>query len=347
MKDGNRHSNDCIILCESSEVLGIIYKGLGVGMGIFKSKVLLAMALVISLVGGPQTGTAQEVSGSPKAAEIFTMEIGDVKNVHRSGNLIFSGQFSPDDLQSMKSLGIQRVITLRNEGEADFDEPEAVTDADLEFHRVPFASEEALTDEVFNEVRDLLRDDTQKTLLHCGSANRVGGVWLTYRVLDQGVDVATAVAEAKKIGLRTPYIERKALDYIARQEEAQSSKPAKPKGNADVTFVEATKTGDSTWTFEVTVKHPDVGWRDFADGWDVVLPGGKAVLLQPKDRFTRVLAHPHVDEQPFTRTQEKILIPAKTKYVTVRAHDLVDGYGGKEVKVNLEEAEGTGFKVVR
>ena len=314
-------------------------------MRTFETKLWL-MSLIL-LTGISQTGLAQDISVEPKAAEVFTMEMGDVKNVHRSGNLIFSGQFSPEDLKLMKSLGIQRVITLRNEGEIDFDESEAVIGTDLEFHRVPFASEEALTDDIFHEVRDLLRDDSQKTLIHCGSANRVGGVWLTYRVLDQGVDVATALGEAKKIGLRTPFIERKALDYIARQQKAQSSKPVKPKGNADVTFVKATRTGDSSWTFEVTVSHPDVGWRDFADGWDVVLPDGKAVLLQPKDRFTRVLAHPHVDEQPFTRTQENVLLPAAVKTVTVRAHDLVDGYGGKEVKVNLEAEQGTGFKVVR
>ena len=317
-------------------------------MRIFETKLWLTwLVLLLSLIGFSRDGVAQDILGQPKAPEVFTMEMGDVKNVHRSGNLIFSGQFSPEDLKLMKSLGIQRVITLRNEGEIEFDESEAVTGADMEFQRVPFASEEALTDDVFHEVRDLLRDDSQKTLIHCGSANRVGGVWLTYRVLDQGVDVATALGEAKKMGLRAPFIERKALDYIARQQAAQSSKPAKPKGNADVTFVKATRTGDSTWTFEVTVSHPDVGWRDFADGWDVVLPDGKPVLLQPKDRFTRVLAHPHVDEQPFTRTQEKVLIPAATKTVTVRAHDLVNGYGGKEVKVDLESEEGTGFKVVR
>ena len=314
-------------------------------MGTFKAK--LWLALTISLIGFSRASVAQDLAAVSKAPEVFTMEMGDVENVHRSGNLIFSGQFSSDDLPSMKLLGIQRVISLRNEGEIDFDESTAVTDADLEFQRVPFATEEALTDDVFNKVRDLLRDDSQKTLLHCGSANRVGGVWLAYRVLDQGVEVDTALAEAKKLGLKAPFIERKALDYIARQQAVESLKPAKPKGNADVTFVKATLTGDSKWTFEVTVNHSDVGWRDFADGWDVVLPDGKAILIQPKDRFTRVLAHPHVDEQPFTRTQENVLIPAGTKIVTVRAHDLVDGYGGKEIKVNLEEDAGTGFKVVR
>jgi hypothetical protein len=52
---------------------------------------------------------------------------------------------------------------------------------------------------------------------------------------------------------------------------------------------------------------------------------------------TRVLAHPHEDEQPFTREQSGIKIPADTKQVIVRAHDKVEGFGGKEVIVNLPD----------
>lgn len=305
--------------------------------------------LLVGFISSLSVGTlsAQDEFDSKRAPEVFAMDMGEAKNVHRSGNLIFSGQFSPNDIQTMKLLGIERVITLRNLGEVDFDEPKSVRDADLEFHRVPFASGESLTDDVFVKVRDLLRDDSQKTLLHCGSADRVGGVWLAYRVLDQGVNVSTALAEAKKIGLKAASIERKALDYIKRQKAADLLVPVDPKGNADVTFVKATRTGAGKWTFEVSAKHPDVGWSDFMDGWDVVLPDGKTILLSPHDKFTRVLAHPHVNEKTVTRTQENIPIPAGTKKVTVRAHDLVDGYGGRVVEVKLDEAEGTGFKVVR
>lgn len=321
-------------------VLGGFAMAIRFQLGLFAKSALL----LLGFLGGLNAQEELEINRAP---DVFAMDMGEAKNVHRSGNLIFSGQFSPDDIESMKSLGIQRVITLRNAGEVGFDEPKAVEDAELEFHRVPFASEESLTDDVFVKVRDLLRDDSQKTLLHCGSANRVGGVWLTYRVLDQGVDISTALAEAKKIGLKAPFIERKAMNYIKRQKAAASLVPSNPKGNADVTFVKATRTGVGKWTFEVSANHPDVGWRDFMDGWDVVLPSGKTILLAPHDKFTRVLAHPHVDQQPVTRSQANIPIPEGTKKVTVRAHDLVDGYGGRVVEVKLGEADGTGFKVVR
>lgn len=118
-------------------------------------------------------------------------------------------------------------------------------------------------------------------------------------------------------------------------------------GNADVEFVEVRQADDGTWTFHVTVRHPDTGWEDYADGWDVVLPDGTVLKPNPEDAFTRVLLHPHVNEQPFTRSQSGLNIPQEVQTVTVRAHDLVDGFGGKEVTVQLSAEQGENFKVIR
>jgi hypothetical protein len=50
---------------------------------------------------------------------------------------------------------------------------------------------------------------------------------------------------------------------------------------------------------------------------------------------TRVLYHPHVAEQPFTRSLGGVEVPQGAREVVVRAHDLVHGYGGKEATVTL------------
>jgi hypothetical protein len=120
-----------------------------------------------------------------------------------------------------------------------------------------------------------------------------------------------------------------------------------PTANADVTFVRAVQTGKGVWTFHVTVEHPDTGWDDYADGWDVVLPDGSVVLPNSDDPFTRLLLHPHETEQPFTRSQSNITIPPDVTQVTVRAHDLVDGFGGQEVVVDLTVVSGSNFEVER
>ena len=98
-------------------------------------------------------------------------------------------------------------------------------------------------------------------------------------------------------------------------------------GAADVVNVAVERQGDS-YRFAVTVAHADEGWQHYADGWDVVAPDGKILA-------TRVLYHPHVNEQPFTRSLSGVVIDSKIDFVTIRAHDLVHGYGGKEIKVKL------------
>ena len=61
----------------------------------------------------------------------------------------------------------------------------------------------------------------------------------------------------------------------------------------------------------------------------------QVILVAPDDTVlgTRTLYHPHVDEQPFTRSLSDVQIPASITAVTVRAHDSVHEYGGETVKV--------------
>ena len=121
--------------------------------------------------------------------------------------------------------------------------------------------------------------------------------------------------------------------------------PGPEQGNADVLWVRAVQAADGTWTFHVTVSHPDTGWEDYADGWDVVIPDGQVLKTDLDSKFTRTLLHPHVEEQPFTRSQSGITIPEGVTRVRVRAHDLVAGFGGREVVVDLEAESGEGFEV--
>jgi hypothetical protein len=134
---------------------------------------------------------------------------------------------------------------------------------------------------------------------------------------------------------------------LASATESVAPTSAAVAANADVTFVRAVQAADGTWTFYVTVAHPDTGWEDYADGWDVVTPDGTVLKPDPDSAFTRLLLHPHVDEQPFTRSQGGIIIPEGVSRVTVRAHDLVAGYGGRQVEVDLTAASGSDFEVER
>lgn len=74
-----------------------------------------------------------------------------------------------------------------------------------------------MTDEVLDRARAELKAAPRPILMHCASANRVGAVWLPYRVLDGGLSWDDAVAEAKVVGLRSAELEAKARDYVERR----------------------------------------------------------------------------------------------------------------------------------
>lgn len=75
----------------------------------------------------------------------------------------------------------------------------------------------------------------------------------------------------------------------------------------------------SGWRIDVTIRHPDTGWDHYADGWEVLAPDGSRLGY-------RELVHPHVDEQPFTRSLSGVVIPAGTDHLLIRPHCLIDGW---------------------
>jgi hypothetical protein len=99
-------------------------------------------------------------------------------------------------------------------------------------------------------------------------------------------------------------------------------------GEVEIVTAHAQPEGTGIYRFDVTLRHADTGWNHYADGWDVLLPDGKPL-------GNRVLYHPHVDEQPFTRSLSGVEVPAGTDYVLIRAHDLVHGYGSKQFTLQL------------
>lgn len=92
--------------------------------------------------------------------------------------------------------------------------------------------------------------------------------------------------------------------------------------------VSAQQSGDGTWRFDVTISHPDTGWDHYADGWRVLDMDGNELGM-------RVLYHPHVDEQPFTRSLSGVRIPQGTKQVQIQARDLPAGWNEGTMVVTL------------
>lgn len=97
--------------------------------------------------------------------------------------------------------------------------------------------------------------------------------------------------------------------------------------------------GDS-WNVNTTLRHADTGWSHYADAWRIVDEKGKIF-------GERTLYHPHVDEQPFTRSLGNVQIPKGVTVVFVEAHDKEHGWSKQRVRVDLTKSKGERFEVRR
>ncbi len=104
-------------------------------------------------------------------------------------------------------------------------------------------------------------------------------------------------------------------------------------GPAEVVAAEVHCGEGASCSFRATVRHADSGWDHYADRWEVVAPDGRVLA-------TRVLRHPHVREQPFTRALRDVALDASIERVRIRAHDSVHGYGGQEQVVEIPRRDG-------
>jgi len=98
-------------------------------------------------------------------------------------------------------------------------------------------------------------------------------------------------------------------------------------GDADVINV-AVRQRAGSYDLDVTIRSKDTGWERYADRIEALAPDGTIL-------GTRVLEHPHDDEQPFTRDLYDVRVPPGITRITVRAHFKPTGFNGPAMTVTL------------
>lgn len=118
--------------------------------------------------------------------------------------LATAGQPSPEALRKLKEQGFRTVINLRTETEPGVKEEEAIVKAlGLEYVSVP-VTPASFSQQQVDQVAKVLDDPKAAPILfHCGSANRVGGVWTVIQA-QRGKSYEEAEGEGRKIGLSSP-----------------------------------------------------------------------------------------------------------------------------------------------
>ena len=189
-----------------------------------RSVVCTFAAFIVTISWMAPSSVAEETDQAPP--ELAAATLGNTPNVHRFGDTWLCGQPSAAEFRMAKENGIEVVITLRQDGEIDWNEEALVEQLGLKFHQVSFRTPASLTDAILDETLELMRQaDETPTMLHCGSANRVGAIWLAHRVLHDGLDIATALDEAHEVGLRSQGYEARVVSYVRRKLASRDGNP--------------------------------------------------------------------------------------------------------------------------
>jgi len=112
-------------------------------------------------------------------------------------------------------------------------------------------------------------------------------------------------------------------------EPTKGAPPTVPAQGISADVLAVTVSGEpGAYQFSVQISSPDLGCQQYADWWEVFDEDGGLV-------YRRILAHSHVDEQPFTRSGGPVPIEADT-VVWVRAHINPGGYGGITLRGSVQ-----------
>ena len=126
-----------------------------------------------------------------------------------------AGATPPEAMAVLRERGFNAVINFRTAGEngATVDAGRAAAEAaGLKYVHIPFRQPSAEIVESF--LAAVAEPANQPIYIHCGSANRVGAMWLIKRVQQDGYSIDDAVAEAEAIGLRSAALKEFALGYL-------------------------------------------------------------------------------------------------------------------------------------
>jgi len=168
----------------------------------------LLKACLCFTLGGPLVAAAQPAGESlPGAANYTRLE----------ATVACGGATTAEAWPELRSRGFTTVINLRQASEPGADieaATRAAQAAGLRYIHIPLSGanpQASVVDAFLAAVSD---PANSPVYIHCGSANRVGAVWLVKRMLVDGWDERRALAEAEAIGLKNAALRDFMLAYV-------------------------------------------------------------------------------------------------------------------------------------
>lgn len=166
-------------------------------------------------------GAAAVASSATLDAQVTRQEMRGVRNMTQvTPTVACAGATDSSAIPEIAQRGFKAIISLRlaSEEGANIDEAQAAAAAaGIRYIHIPYnvaQPTDAIVDAFLAAVADT---GNLPVFIHCGSANRVAGLWMIKRVVVDNWTLADAEREAREIGLSNPSIRDFAHAQIAKR----------------------------------------------------------------------------------------------------------------------------------
>ena len=166
---------------------------------------LVARCLVVGIallpVAGLSTGAAQPAGTEVPSRERISARVVNYTKIHP--RIATAGLLGDGAVAELKSFGFATILDLRGPQEGTMAEKAAAAAAGLRYVNIPFTDAVPSLAQIAEFGRIVENAGHYPLMIHCVSANRVGAMWMLYR-LKSGMPMSTAIAEGRAIGMQAP-----------------------------------------------------------------------------------------------------------------------------------------------
>jgi uncharacterized protein (TIGR01244 family) len=163
----------------------------------------------------------------PSQATAVKEEVEGIRNFTRvDATVACAGATEVRAIPEIARRGYRSIVNLRvaTEDGADIDATRAAADAaGLTFIHLPLNGAEPDVKVADAFLAAVTNTANQPVFINCGSANRVGAMWLIKRMLVDGWTEARALEEARLIGLRSDVLQAFALKYVTDHRDGHAA----------------------------------------------------------------------------------------------------------------------------
>lgn len=146
----------------------------------------------------------------------FGHQVATVQNYTRAApQIATSGLIGDGGVPLLAAHGFKTVIDMRTVNEGTRKEKALVEGGGMVYVNIPMTVAN-ISDEHLEAFTKAIEESPKPVLVHCGSGNRAGAIWASYRIT-QGIDPEEALAEGRKAGMREPMEEKVRTAFIDRE----------------------------------------------------------------------------------------------------------------------------------